>query len=254
VTASAGVTRSAGPTPLARLGAFFFRYRDAVFPGVFGVMVLATDPQRLLGSDRLDAFADSVGILLSALGQALRIAVVGYAYIIRGGRKRKVYAEDLVTGGLFGICRNPLYLGNLLVILGLLLIWNSPWAYAVCVPFFLLGYRAIVAAEEGYLRARFGAAYDQYCREVRRWLPAWGRLASSVQGIGFHWHRVVLKEYGTIAAWLGTTLTLIVLETISFSTVAGHPVRLAVCVLLIAIVVAAWAITRWLKVTHRLQR
>ena len=43
---------------------------------------------------------------------------IGYEYIVRGGRQGKVYAEDLVQGGVFAHSRNPLYLGNLLIIVG----------------------------------------------------------------------------------------------------------------------------------------
>jgi protein-S-isoprenylcysteine O-methyltransferase Ste14 len=94
------------------------------------------------------------------------VAVVGYAYIIRGGKNRQVYAEDLVTGGFFNHSRNPLYVGNLLILLGPAAHMERTAAYLVGVPFFLIGYSAIVAAEEAFLRRKFGAQYDAYAARV----------------------------------------------------------------------------------------
>ena len=62
-----------------------------------------------------------------------------------------MHAERLITEGLLGHSRNPLYLGNLLILLGLFVIHNNGWAYAVGIPFFALAYTAMVKAEEAYL-------------------------------------------------------------------------------------------------------
>ena len=62
-----------------------------------------------------------------------------------------MYAETLVTRGFFAHSRNPLYLGNFLVLLGLFVIYNNPWVYALGVAFFAVTYRAIVAAEVGLI-------------------------------------------------------------------------------------------------------
>ena len=97
-------------------------------------------------------------------GQALRITVIGYRYIVRGGKDRRVHAEDLVTEGIFALARNPLYVGNMMVLFGLFIIWNSPLLYLVGVPFTVIGYWAIVAAEEAFLRGEVRCA-------VRRLLP-----------------------------------------------------------------------------------
>jgi hypothetical protein len=66
------------------------------------------------------------------------------AYIKRGGKAGKVYAPRLVTQGLFGHSRNPLYVGNLLVLLGVFLVHNNSVVYHIGVPFFLFAYTSIV--------------------------------------------------------------------------------------------------------------
>jgi len=59
-----------------------------------------------------------MGLAMIILGQGLRILAIGLSYIVRGGRMRRIYAENLVTDGLFSHCRNPLYVGNILIVMG----------------------------------------------------------------------------------------------------------------------------------------
>lgn len=136
---------------LIRVGQFFFRYRDALAPLVFLMLIVSTKPRLAFGSVRGDALIDGLGILVVAGAQVLRVGVIGYAYIIRGGKNKQVYAEQLVQEGFFAHSRNPLYLGNLVGICGLLVIHNSPSAYMIGIPFSLFLYVTIVVAEEDFL-------------------------------------------------------------------------------------------------------
>ena len=76
----------------------------------------------------------------------------------------------LVTGGVFRISRNPMYLALVLILLGIgvCLGTASPW---VVVPVFVwLITVNVVRCEEESLAAQFGDAYARYRREVRRWI------------------------------------------------------------------------------------
>ena len=80
------------------------------------------------------------------------------------------YPQQLVTEGLHARVRHPRYLQYLLVMAGLALMANYLALYltlAVLVP----GIWLIVILEEKELRARFGPAYDDYCRRVPRFIP-----------------------------------------------------------------------------------
>jgi protein-S-isoprenylcysteine O-methyltransferase Ste14 len=195
------------PAPLVAWGHFLFKWRNTVFPVVMLALFAAFEPVSTPQGD-LERWLDLAGFALVAAGSGLRVLVVGMAYIKRGGLNRRVHADDLVTGGMFAHGRNPLYVGNLLVVAGILVIHGSPWVLALGMAFFGVSYVAIVAAEERYLAARFGARYRDYCARVPRWWIRPAGLGRTLEGFTFNWRRVVLKEYTTLAS---TTLMVLVL-------------------------------------------
>lgn len=183
---------------MTRLGHFLFRYRNALFPCAFALVLL---PGRHLFADPLAALG--VGALLAAVGEAGRILTIGLEYIVRGGRNRRVYARDPVTEGLYAHCRNPMYVGNLLLLAGIAVASNSWTCLAVAVPLFAFFYMSIVAAEEDFLRGKSGAAYDACASDVPRWPAQLRGLGTTLSSATFHWRRVLVKEYGTACALVG---------------------------------------------------
>jgi hypothetical protein len=161
---------------------------------------------------RVDHMTDAIGLLVSLTGQALRALVIGLVYITRGGQNRQVWANSLVDGGMFAHSRNPLYVGNLFIILGLAIVHNGWAMYLVALPVFLFFYTAIVIAEEEYLHARFGEAYTDYRRRVPRWLPSLRGLGHTISSGDFDWLKILRKEYGTPFAWLSGFLLLLIWE------------------------------------------
>ncbi len=79
-------------------------------------------------------------------------------------------ATALVTDGPFRFTRNPMYLGVVLAYVGLALLLDSLWALALVVVVVPLLDAAAIRPEERHLEARFGAAYTDYKKRVRRWL------------------------------------------------------------------------------------
>lgn len=179
--------------PLEAAGHFLFRTRNALFPAAFLAVVLLFPPPAAPKSPAWVA----AGLGLLALGQAVRIVTIGLKYIKRGGKGGRIFAKGLVTDGVFAHCRNPMYLGNLLALLGLLMLDRNPWAVAVGGAFFLLAYLSITLAEETYLLGRFGDGYRDYCRSVPRFLPRLKGIASTLRH-RFDWKKVVSKEHGTL--------------------------------------------------------
>lgn len=189
---------------MVRLGNFLFHYRNGLFPLAFVLLLWKGRP-----IFENDFVAAAVGLGVALLGQLLRAVTIGLAYIIRGGKKRQVYAEDLVTGGLFAHCRNPLYDGNLLILAGVGLAANSLIFMAVGMPLFLIAYRAIVAAEENFLRGKFGREFDDYCARTNRFWPRFSGLSATLRSMEFNWQRLVVKEYGSTFAWTSGMILLV---------------------------------------------
>jgi protein-S-isoprenylcysteine O-methyltransferase Ste14 len=156
------------------------------------------------------AVAVGVGLAVALAGQFLRAITIGLAYIVRGGKDRRVYAERLVQEGVFAHCRNPLYVGNFLVILGLGFVSNSLYFMALGIPFFLFAYAAIIAAEENFLRQKFGAQFDEYCQRVGRVAPDFSGFGKTWHDAEFRWRRLIVKEYGSTYAWMAAACALLV--------------------------------------------
>jgi hypothetical protein len=81
-----------------------------------------------------------------------------------------VGASRLVTSGAFGHVRNPLYVGNILIYLGVGIMSNAlaPWLQIAAFFYFIFQYTLIVKEEERFLQAEFGIEYKLYCTAVPR--------------------------------------------------------------------------------------
>jgi len=180
-----------------RIGNFLFHYRNGLFPLAY-VLLFIPGP-RLLENHYL---ALGIGTAIALIGQLLRVITIGLVYIRRGGKNRQVYADKLVEEGIFAHCRNPLYVGNFLMILGLGFVANSRLFIGVGIPAFVFMYWSIISAEEDFLLKKFGASYQEYCSRVPRIVPKPGGLGETWSKHSFNWRRVIVKEYGTTFIWI----------------------------------------------------
>ena len=180
------------------IGNFFFHYRNALFPIIFVLGALTLRPKIICDSLVVDQFLTFVGMGVALLGQAVRLITIGFEYIHRGGKDGQVYAGRLVRGGVYGITRNPMYVGNGLIAIGMTMLLGSPMGYFILIPFFLFVYQAIVSSEEAYLRNKFADEYDDYANSVNRYVPKLSRITGSFEGMRFDWRRSIKKDLGTV--------------------------------------------------------
>jgi protein-S-isoprenylcysteine O-methyltransferase Ste14 len=104
-----------------------------------------------------------VGLLL--LGVAVRVWAQSHI------RHRLVVPMQLTWTGPYRLVRNPLYIGNTLIIVGATvfsrLLWLAPLALIWCA----IVYSLVVRYEEGFLAELYGEPYRQFLARVPRWLP-----------------------------------------------------------------------------------
>ncbi len=190
---------SSADKTLCAIGAFFFRFRNGLFPVIYVLVALFVRPAFFARNPKWDAYATGIGLVVATLGETIRCLTIGLVYsIVRGGRHGRVYAEDLVTEGIFAHTRNPMYVGNLFFALGFCLMYGSPWTSLAIFPFFLLVYVSIVFEEERFLSEKFGETYDAYVHDTNRFVPQLQGLAQTMRRQHFDWKRVTAKEYGTL--------------------------------------------------------
>ena len=233
---------------LVPLGNFFFRHRNWAFPAlVGGFFALAIPPADLFGSEALEHVKDGLAILIALAGLTIRALVIGRDHVRRAGQRRGVHAARLYTEGMFSLCRNPLYVGNVLIFLGIFLMHGNRWTLLLGWPSYVFIYCAIVAAEEDYLTRTFGVEYENYCAAVPRWLPNLSQFKNATWLQPFNVRRVILVEYPNI----GVTVIALTLaefyEEIEEPFSSGSTARLSMLGAIMAAAVLWIALVRFAK-------
>ncbi len=193
---------------MVKIGNFFFRTRNYLFPIFYLFLFL---PFIRISENYNTVFF--IGLAIAIIGQLVRMATIGLVYIVRGGKNRRIFADGLVTDGFFSHCRNPMYVGNILLIIGMSVLSNSLFAVLAMIPLFLFIYQAIVRAEEAYLRNSYGEGFDAYCAKVNRWIPKFKGIGKTFSENSFNLKKVAYKEYNTTYLWMLGAILLLAYNT-----------------------------------------
>lgn len=160
---------------LAHSGGWLFRWRQwlpLVFLPFLALALSAGEPvERFLGDGPGDVFElFALGLVL--LGQALRVVTVGTVPHGTSGRNRRGQrAQSLNTTGAYSVCRNPLYLGNCMIYVGLALLAQSLMLALVMILVLSLYFERIISAEVAFLSDRFGDSYLEWAARTPAILP-----------------------------------------------------------------------------------
>lgn len=113
---------------------------------------------------------DVAGLALILWGQLMRVSARGFK------AENSKSGHVLIQGGPYGLVRNPMYLGILLIGLGIVLELFQWWALAVFAAVFTLRYITLIFKEEEILRTAFPEEYPVYRKQVPRLFPRMGPL------------------------------------------------------------------------------
>ena len=116
------------------------------------------------------AWADFAGGLLVGGGLVLALLAIHELRRHRTTPLPHQEPERLVTTGIFSRSRNPIYLGDLLILAGLILRWDAVLSLPLLPVFLWVLERRFVLPEEDRLRRRFRLDYARYCTKARRWV------------------------------------------------------------------------------------
>lgn len=236
------------------IGNFFFKYRNQLFIFLYALLLvpssaLITEASFGTGYWKIALWS---GLLITTLGVVIRGLTIGLTFIERGGKELKIHADALITKGLFTHCRNPLYVGNNLMLLGLGILSNSLIYVLVVVPVFLFIYQCIIYAEEDFLKNKFGQPYLDYCARVNRWLPNLKGIGKTFSSMKFNWAKCMLTENNTQIFWAtGVFLTLIFKYSFIFGS--NPSTRYYFIGIVLPLFVVYYLVLRWLRKSGRIQ-
>ena len=147
--------------------------RKRLLPPVFllASIILMVALHFLLPIARVLAFPWTlIGVVLMLGGLGLGLA--GARTIRRRGTTIKPFqvSSSLVRSGVFGFSRNPIYVGMIVLVVGLALLLGSLSPFAVCIALALVLHYRFVLMEERMLAERFGGEWLDYSSRVRRWI------------------------------------------------------------------------------------
>jgi len=125
----------------------------------------------LLPGARILSFPWTMGGLIPlAAGAALDLAASRALKRHQTTIKPFEVSTSLVTEGVFGVSRNPIYLGMILILIGVALLLGALTPFVVCAAFAVLLHYRFVRIEERMLAERFGPEWRRYTACVRRWV------------------------------------------------------------------------------------
>ncbi len=188
---------------MKKLAELFFRFRSYT-PIPFLILMIVFE----------NASVSSLvtGFIIALLGEAIRLWGVSWA----GSETRttgKVGGTYLIISGPFAYVRNPLYVGNILIYLGLGIMSYAmfPYLQIIALLFFIFQYYLIVKAEEEYLFNTFGEQYKKYFESVPRFFP---RLTphrdASVEQPPFKIHEGLKSERRTLQALFAVSILILI--------------------------------------------
>ena len=152
---------------LARIGRSLFPHRLEIGLGVIAVTVPFIRPTIATTPFELGHKAGGLCLVLTGLG--VRVWAAGFAG--RHTRSSKIEGSQLATAGAYAHVRNPIYLGSVILGIGMVILTGDRRLLLPCALTFLALYFGIIPAEEEFLSQKFQDQYEVYCRNVPRLIP-----------------------------------------------------------------------------------
>ncbi len=208
---------------MVRHGHTLFRWRSYIPLLLAGPLLLALREAAVIEDIMGEGIEDLWVLfcfLLSLGGLAIRWVTVGFVPAGTSGRNTQGQrAEALNTTGMYSIVRNPLYLGNFITILGVIMSLKVWWLVLLVSMFFFIYMERIILAEENFLQEKYGPEYDSWRKKTPVILPNFRNWVAP--SLPFSLKTVLRREYqgllGMVTAFFVTEMIVdLVFERESF--------------------------------------
>lgn len=178
-------------------GQFLFRWRSYI-PGLILLVMAFSFPEYRFpdGSYGTHLIFSSFAFLISFSGLAVRCFTIGYTPAMTSGRNtKKQVAETVNQTGIYSQLRHPLYLGNFLMYLGVVLFLRDFGLTIIFILAFWVYYERIMFTEEQFLRGKFGNAYTGWANRIPAFIPAFKNYTKP--NLEFSFRNIIKREYSS---------------------------------------------------------
>ena len=188
---------------MKKLAAIFFKYRSYTPIPFVLLMIIFIDAT---------VYSLVIGFFIAITGELIRLWGVNWA----GSETRttgNVGGTYLIIKGPFAYVRNPLYVGNILIYVGLGVMSYAlfPYLQILGLLFFGFQYYLIVKSEEEFLSSKFGEAFKDYVLNVPRFLPRITKYVDeNIKQPPFKPEAGIRSERRSLQALFGTSLIIII--------------------------------------------
>lgn len=200
-------------------GNWLFRWRSYL-PLILAVLIMiALLDYDYPGQTQFQHFAwEAFCFVVSLFGLAIRVFTVGHTPSGTSGRNtQKQVADSLNTTGIYSLVRNPLYLGNFFMGLGIALFACFWWLALIYALIFWLYHERIIYAEEAFLRKKFGDTYLAWTDKTPVFIPKFSGYIKSE--LPFSVKTAISREANSFFA---VVVLMTILESVSNAIVTGH--------------------------------
>tara|TARA_B100002052_G_C15828431_1_gene574129 strand:+ start:180 stop:911 length:732 start_codon:yes stop_codon:yes gene_type:complete len=204
---------------ILHIGKFLFQYRGQI--PILLILIAVPVIYKTSYYEKIPIETQSIvkciAILIALCGLIIRFITVATTPTGTSGKNRKrQVADQLNTTGIYSIVRNPLYLANYLIWLGVSIYSLSYLLIIITSLFFFIIYEKIILVEEDFLTKKYQKKYETYSLKTPCLLPNFNNYIKS--NINFDFKKIIREEYSPT---LSTIISFIYIDILTYFIFEG---------------------------------
>jgi len=229
---------------LESAGNWLFRWRSYVplLPTLL-IFIALRDYHYPGHSDIVHFVWETMCFMTGLLGLGIRVFTVGHTPSGTSGRNtQEQVAESLNTTGIYSCVRNPLYLGNFFMGLGIAMFVYNAWVIIVYTLLFWLYHERIIFAEEAFLRKKFGETYLDWANQTPAFIPSFNNYRKP--SLSFSVKTAISREANS---YIALVILLSILDVATNSVASGSAYLSSIWLVVLEISFAFWLVVRAIR-------